>query len=69
MVLSLGRFSKAASTKASGAVTLPKAQGLRRVAVSNNRLFFELQQAPVDSTVSLFEAGTPSLTQLEVSGT
>ena len=39
------------------------------VAVSNDRLFFELQRALVDSTVALVEAGTLSLTALDVGGT
>jgi hypothetical protein len=39
------------------------------VAVSNDRLFFELQRALVDSTVSLVEAGTLSLTANDVGGT
>lgn len=38
------------------------------VAVSNDRLFFELQRALVDSTVSLVETGTLSLGVLDVGG-
>jgi hypothetical protein len=38
------------------------------VAVSNDRLFFELQRTLVDSTVSLVEAGTLSLGVLDVGG-
>lgn len=37
-------------------------------AVANDRLFFELQRVLVDSTVSLVEAGTLSLTAVEVGG-
>lgn len=37
-------------------------------AVSNDRLFFELQRMLVDSTVSLVEAGTLSLAAVEVGG-
>ncbi len=36
------------------------------VAVGNDRLFFELQRALVDSTVSLVETGTLSLAPIEV---
>ena len=39
------------------------------VAVSNDRVFFELQRALVDSTVALVEAGVLSLTLLDVGGT
>jgi hypothetical protein len=39
------------------------------VAVGNDRLFFELQRALVDSTVSLVETGTLSLSPVEVGGT
>jgi len=39
------------------------------VAVSNDRLFFELQRALVDSTVSLVETGTLSLGVVDVGGT
>ena len=39
------------------------------VAVTNDRLFFELQRVLVDSTVSLVEAGTLSLAAVEVGGT
>ncbi len=38
-------------------------------AVGNDRLFFELQRTLVDSTVSLVETGTLSLTPLDVRGT
>ena len=38
------------------------------VAVSNDRLFFELQRTLVDSTVSLVETGTLSLGVLDVGG-
>jgi hypothetical protein len=38
------------------------------VAVSNDRLFFELQRTLVDATVSLVEAGTLSLGVLDVGG-
>lgn len=38
------------------------------VAVSNDRLFFELQRVLVDSTVSLVETGTLSLGVLDVGG-
>ena len=38
------------------------------VAVSNDRLFFELQRALVDAAVSLVETGTLSLTALDVGG-
>ncbi len=38
------------------------------VAVTNDRLFFELQRMLVDSTVSLVEAGTLSLAVVEVGG-
>ena len=38
------------------------------LAVSNDRLFFELQRALVDSTVSLVETGTLSLGVLDVGG-
>ena len=38
------------------------------VAVSNDRLFFELQRTLVDSTVSLVEAGTLSLGVVDVGG-
>ena len=38
------------------------------VAVTNDRLFFELQRMLVDSTVSLVEAGTLSLGVVDVGG-
>jgi hypothetical protein len=38
------------------------------VAVSDDRLFFELQRALVDAAVSLVETGTLSLTSLDVGG-
>ncbi len=38
------------------------------VAVSNDRLFFELQRTLVDSTVSLVETGTLALGVLDVGG-
>ncbi len=38
------------------------------VAVTNDRLFFELQRTLVDATVSLVEAGTLSLGVLDVGG-
>ena len=38
------------------------------VAVSNDRVFFELQRALVDAAVSLVETGTLSLTALDVGG-
>ncbi len=38
------------------------------VAVANEKLFFELQRTLVDSTVSLVEAGTLSLSAVEVGG-
>ncbi len=38
------------------------------VAVSNDRLFFELQRALVDAAVSLVETGNLSLTSLDVGG-
>ena len=38
------------------------------LAVSNDRLFFELQRTLVDSTVSLVETGTLSLGVLDVGG-
>ena len=38
------------------------------VAVSNDRLFFELQRTLVDSTVSLVESGTLLLTPVDVGG-
>jgi hypothetical protein len=38
------------------------------VAVTNDRLFFELQRVLVDSTVSLVETGTLSLAVVDVGG-
>ncbi len=38
------------------------------VSVSNDRLFFELQRALIDSTVALIEAGTLSLAMVDVGG-
>jgi hypothetical protein len=38
------------------------------VAVSNDRLFFELQRTLIDSTISLVETGTLSLGAVDVGG-